>query len=49
MYRLAEIFQIIAPLIVFITGVTEIAVATMESRREKEEKAKMVAEKEYSE
>lgn len=49
MYRWTEIFQIIAPLIIFLTGVMEIAVAVMESKKEKGEKVNMVAEKEYSE
>lgn len=49
MYRLAEIFQVMAPFIVFITGVMEIAVGVMESRKEKEEKAKRISKKEYSE
>ncbi len=44
-----QIFQILAPLIVLFTGIMEIILAVMESKREKEERAKTEAQRERDE
>ncbi len=44
-----QIFQVLAPLIVLFTGIMEIILAVMESKREKEERAETDAQRERDE
>ncbi len=44
-----QMFQILAPLIVLFTGIMELVLAVMESKREKEERAKTDAQRERDE